>query len=115
MPPKGRAPPRVARPGIVYGEPWFTDWFVRDATSGNLRLPHVECRRAPGAPLPSEALHHVRAGMCCVFEHARLWPAAEDKWGRAPYLRREMRTRAFTSALRTPSSSRVTCGVRERA
>ena len=96
------APP-VARPGIVYGEPWFDECFA--IVSGVPQLPHIECRRPAGAPVPDSALLHIRAGMCCVLENARLWPAAEDKWGAAGYLARELQS-ASCSVLSSPAASR---------
>lgn len=50
-------------------------------------LPSVDCARRQGEPLPLRTLELVRAGMCCVLNGARLWPAAEDQWASADYLR----------------------------
>lgn len=66
------------------------------------KLPAVECARPPGAPLPPQALQLVRAGMCCLLEHASLWPAAERSWHSAAYLRSGMRG-AMCNVLSSPA------------
>ena len=91
----------------VYGSPWYAGHFVPKACGG-INLPVVECARLAGAPLPPQALELVRFGMCCVLNGARLWPAAEDKWGGGggvEYLREQLRG-VECSVLSSPATSR---------
>jgi hypoxia-inducible factor 1-alpha inhibitor (HIF hydroxylase) len=88
--------------GHAYGSSWH------DRSGAD--LPIVECTRSAGAPLPPLALELVRSGMCCVLNGARLWPAAEDKWGGAgaggaEYLREQLRG-VDCSVLSSPATSR---------
>jgi len=66
-------PPQMA--AAAYGTPCFEPYFRCERA-----LPVADCRRRAGGPLPAAALELVRAGMCCVLDGARLWPAAEDRF-----------------------------------
>ena len=95
--------------GHAYGSSWYDGYYVPGARN-IADLPTVECTRPAGAPLPPLALELVRSGMCCVLDGARLWPAAEDKWGGAgaggaEYLREQLRG-VDCSVLSSPSTSR---------
>ena len=95
--------------GHVYGSSWYDGYFVLGARN-KADLPTVQCTRPAGAPLPPLALELVRSGMCCVLDGARLWPAAEDKWGGTgagctQYLREQLRE-VDCSVLSSPAASR---------
>lgn len=92
--------PQPQMAAAEYRVPCFEQYFGKHRT-----LPIVECARPAGNPLPARASELVRAGMCCVLEHARLWPAAEEKWGRAAYLRSELRD-CPCAVLSSPASSK---------
>ena len=95
-------PPPTSSP--EYGQLWFEQMF--DYQLGERRLPHIDCSARPaGSPLPARSLELVRAGMCCVLERPRLWPAAEEKWGSAAYLRRELKD-VKCNVLSSPAASR---------
>lgn len=49
-------------------------------------LPRIRC--SGGGSLPAAAATLLGARMCCVLEGARLWPAAEQRWGSRGFLER---------------------------
>ena len=89
--------------GKPYGTSCFDALFTQNGTERS--LPVVDCTRSHGGVLPPRALELVRAGMCCILEKARLWPAAEDSWGRVEYLRQELKGCAC-AVLSSPATSR---------
>lgn len=98
-----------------YGEPWFERYWAPAPSHGDDAqgvggviglLPRVDCTRAAGSPLPPRACELVRAGMCCILQNARLWPAAEAKWANPEYLRQELSSvRGGCTVLSSPVQS----------
>ena len=93
------------------------------------RVPRVACPPDGGSgSLPEEARRLLCAGMSCVLEGSRIWPAALERWADAAYLETELAAascavlssplsfkRFWSAAPRAPSSTRRIVGRATRA